>query len=345
MLDFISDIEYVPSWIKMYYTLATLLMYLIAFIVFNKRSAKGEFVKSLIMMTFMFIFALFYCINSDYFNYRMVVENPLKYFANGTIEATTFAIATFCDGNLELFRLIVWGSSILLFYLIAKIFKLNTFYSLLLWFVFFNGIIFYARATLAMAIYFIGVAIIIKGKKNIFSLIFGAALAIASIFFHREMLIAVGLSPLLFIKITKNNYKKILIAVFIVALPATYLVISNPDILSVVMQDESFGDRFNSYQDQIAEDVFGGQSRTLGGYIVMFVRYVIYYIMIYVIARAFFKVKKSDADRMYEDMRKVFQLTFGLIIIATIFFIVFGYSAFFYRTLFIAAIPLSLLLC
>ena len=166
MLDYISDIEYVPSWIKMYYTLATVLMYLIAFVVFNKRNTKGEFAKSLIMMVFMTIYALFYCINSDYFNYRMVVGNPLKYFTNGTIEATTFAIATFCDGNLELFRLIVWGSSILLFYVVAKLFKLNSFYSLLLWFVFFNGIIFYARATLAMSIFFIGISIIIRGKKN-----------------------------------------------------------------------------------------------------------------------------------------------------------------------------------
>jgi len=341
MLDYISDIEYVPSRIKIYYALATLLMYMILFVVIQKRNNKGELLKSIMMIGFMIVFSLFYCINSDYFNYRMVVGNPIKYFTEGTIEVTTFAIATFVDGNYELFRLIIWGSAILFYFLTSKILKLNSFFALLLWFVFFNGIIFYARATLAMAIFFLGAAIMIRRKKNIFTLIIGAAIMISSLFFHREMMVAVGLSPIMFIKISKKNYKILLITVLVVAIPATFFIINNPSLLTDLTNNDTYADRFNSYQDEMAAGTWGGQN--ILGYIALFLRYIIYYWMIIVISRVFLRNKETD-DETFEMMRKIFQLASAVIVVASVFLLVFGYGVFFYRIIYISAIPMSLLI-
>lgn len=341
MLDYISDIEYVPSWIKLYYALATLLMYIVFFVVVQKRSSKGEAVKTVLMLGFMTVFSLFYCINSDYFNYRMVVNNPIKYFTEGTIEVTTFAIASFVDGNYEMFRLIIWGSAIFFYFFASKLLKLNSYVSLLLWFVFFNGIIFYARATLAMAIFFLGAAILIRGKKHMLTLILGIAIMISSIFFHREMMVAVGLSPVLFIRINKKNFKIILIAFIILVIPATFIIINNPSLLNDLTNNDSYANRFNSYQDEMAEGVWGGQN--IFGYIIMIIRYLIYYLMIIAIGKVFLKNRECD-DENFEMMRKVFQLALVIIVVASLFFIIFGFGVFFYRIMFISAIPLSLLL-
>lgn len=341
MLDYISDIEHVPSRIKLYYALATLLMYIVFFVVIQKRSNKGETVKTVLMLGFMTVFSLFYCINSDYFNYRMVVNNPIKYFTEGTIEVTTFAIASFVDGNYELFRLIIWGSAILFYFLASKFLKLNSYVSLLLWFVFFNGIIFYARATLAMAIFFLGAAIIIRGKKNIFSFLLGLAIMVVSIFFHREMMVAVGLSPVMFIKISKKNYKKILLAVLILVIPATFIIINNPSLLNDITNNDTYADRFNSYQDEMAEGTWGGQN--IFGYMIIIIRYIIYYFMIFTIAKVFLR-KQDEQDEHFVMMRKMFQLASAIIVVASLFFIIFGFGVFFYRIIFISAIPLSLVL-
>lgn len=341
MLDYISDIDRVPSSIRLYYTLATLLMYVIVFIVIQKRSNKKEAVKVLLMISFMTVFALFYCINSDYFNYRRVVINPIKHYSRGTIEVTTFAIATFVDGNYELFRLIIWGSALVFYFFTSKILKLNSFLSLLLWFVFFNGIIFYARATLAMAIYFLGAAIMIRWKKNILALLIGAAIVFSSIFFHREMIVAVGLSPVLFVRISKKNFKIILITVIILAIPATYIIINNPSILSDLTNNDTYADRFESYQDEMAEGTWGGKN--IFGYIIMIIRHLIYYLMIFAIGKVFLKARECSDDN-FEMMRKIFQLALAIIVVASLFFIIMGFGVFFYRIMYISAIPSSLLL-
>ncbi len=344
MLDNVYDIEQVPSSLKTLYALATLLMYIILFVNINKKKSIGEGFKTVLLLSFMIVFSLNYYISTDFFNYRTIVENPLSFYANGIIEITTFAIATFCQGDYMLFRLIIWGSAIIIFFFSTKILKLSSYLSLLIWFVFFNQIIFYGRATLAMSIFFLGVAFIIRWRKNIISLLLGAVLMVSSVFFHREMLIALALSPVLFLRIDKSNYKRILLFVAIVAIPATLIIISNPELLTQLTQNETYAERFNSYQDQIEMGVWGEQN--IFGYIVLFIRHVIYYIILIIMARVFFKKSSSsDVDQYYDSMRRLFQMVFVIIIVATFFLFIFGYNAFFYRTLFISAIPISFLLC
>ena len=209
---------------------------------------------------------------------------------------------------------------------------------------FFNGIIFYARATLAMAIYFIGIALIIRSKKKIISSLIGCVCVISSALFHRELLVAIGLAPVIFIQVTNKNYKRIVALILLISIPAIFLVLSNPQLLTDMTNNETYAERFESYQNEIASGAWGGKN--IYGYIVMVIRHIIYYLILFVIARVFLKrEKRYEKNEGFEAMRKLFQLVFAIIIVATLFFIVFGFGPFFYRILFISAIPLSLLLC
>ena len=74
---------------------------------------------------------------------------------------------------------------------------------ILLLFVLFSGIFCYARASLAMAVYFWGIGIHSWGK-NLWNKAFGIVLAISSYFFHHEMIIGVAVLPCLLLPFEKK---------------------------------------------------------------------------------------------------------------------------------------------
>ena len=106
MLDFIRDENHIPSWLIVLYVGVTFLMYIISAIEVNSiRSNKRYDRKCIAMFIFMTIFAIFYCINTDYFNYRELVFNARFFIGIGKgVEFFPNQIALLSNGNYEIFR-------------------------------------------------------------------------------------------------------------------------------------------------------------------------------------------------------------------------------------------------
>ena len=94
-------------------------------------------------------------------------------------------------GSYYFWRLIIWGSSILLVTLTAKILKLNP---TITWFVYLSyGLIFFfnGRVTLAMSIMYFGLAMLACGRTSFIKKLFCLAIICCSVFFHKSALFGI----------------------------------------------------------------------------------------------------------------------------------------------------------
>lgn len=138
------------------------------------------------------------------------------------IEYVYLFILNLTEGEYYLWRFLTWGISIILITLTCKILKLNPFIT---WFVFLSyGMIFFVngRVSLSMAIFFLGIALMVRNRVNLFIRILGIALIIASTFFHKSAgfgVIILLLSLILF------RFNKFTIGAVIIAIPLLILLL------------------------------------------------------------------------------------------------------------------------
>lgn len=368
MLDFIISKDYVPDWIRLLYNVTIFIMFIVSYVsIINYKDKRYYKANAILLLLFMILFALFYCIGDDYFGYREYVNRATQYFDDPDMELMPNIIAYYSFGNNDLFRLIVWGGALVIIYYICKILKVNEYISLLLLFIFYNSFIFYGRATLAFAVFFLGITIMLTNIRKILLFLLGAVIALSSVLFHDEMIVGIALTPLLFISITKKNYKRYFAAALMIATPAIYYVANNPEVVLLFAASENLSGSIEAYQDKISDNTFLEANTNIYGYIEMSLRYSVFYLMFIIIAVKVFEFKEgkdhsgkkmlicgSLESRVANphfyctlpiELKRIFQLTLAIIIVTIVFLLLFGFNnIFFYRILYMATIPMSILL-
>ena len=239
-----------PIWIYNLYIAAFLLvtlrglLYVHANRIYRDQSKQREF----LFVAFFVVFAIFYCINSDYFRYR----NFVQYVADGVIfysetEEIYFHIAAFVKGNFELYRFIIWGGAIILTAFSCRLLKVPVYLTLLFWFVLYFDKICYARASLSMAILLTGAALTIRGERKPMFFLLGICVAVTSVLFHRSMIIGIVGIPVLFMKFSRKYIYIYGVFMIVACLFFISFINSFPDLLT-----EEYSDKLDAYNSEIA---------------------------------------------------------------------------------------------
>lgn len=253
------------------------------------------------------LLALFLCLikylfpmgGSDFYAYKVFVETS-GYTDISTIpqyylhyEKVYYAIINIVHNDYFLFRLVVWGGALLLYWLTAKRLGLDK-----STFAFYLGICIVpltavSRVCLAYAIGFWGFSLLVKPitrkGSNTFSFILGAALIIASVLFHRSAILLLVILPLSLINFNKRTIWLLALAFPIIAVVITSNVFDF--VLSYNQTEDSIIDASTAsyYLENSKKRVVG-----IGQGIDFFFKYASHLVLIYMIVCSVFNKKYQE---------------------------------------------------
>lgn len=293
------------------------------------------------------LFALTSFVGADFFHYYDdMVEYKNQAFGDQErgLEAFYQYLIYFVNGDYFLFRLVVWGGSLVLIILAARKFGANIYHTL---FVILAGFIItysYARASLAMAVFSLGTIIVcdaVTKKRKFLPIIIGSAIVACSTYFHRSMLpmMAVALFWLLLPwkkRLTKYSLWlfPVVVLIFSVILKAAFGEMFA--IASAVDDETGILDKAELYSEQKASNT------NAMGYLRLTLQYLTYYLPMLLISN----VLRSDKVLQIVDNKVIwlYQMTYLIFAFATSFLLLdIDSTTMFYRYLFMAFIPLSIL--
>ncbi len=331
--------DYIPLWYRILYGSIVLAVCLYAY--FYVRNVKPDSstkkYASIVFLLFFILFAVGYCINSDYFNYRNWVFYANHWYDGDVSSVIYQRLAYWCNGNYNLFRAVVWGGALVIVYYTSRLLRTNTFLTLLFLFVFFNPLFCYARASLAMAVFWLGVSVFITvGERTVLRKVLGILIIVSSIFIHREMIVPLICFPFVFVSFKKKNTFFFIVLTIIAMILGGILLKNNIEILG-----DYYLDKVTKYEDQMAYGEMKWQQRNVNGMLRMYAGYLMFYILFFILYRWLSSAKQSAIPDQYV---KIYRITVG-IVISTIAMVIVsgGVTVFFYRTLYTVQIPFALL--
>lgn len=283
-------------------------------------------------------FAVTACYTGDFFGYKNLVEIYEVSMQDFHLEPIYQFIIVLVNNNYVLFRTIVWGGAVLCIVRTSQILNINVLLTLYIVFLLFTTQFCYARATLAMAVYFWGLSIFLTGRESrrLVFIIFGLVLLMSSYLFHKSMLVVVALTIFCFIPITKKTIVPILLGLLILSIGIDTLTSSFQDALM------SMGDtQLSGKIEQSRELNEGRQSvnATYFGWIFLIWGYVPFYLTFIMVAIEMLKNKKYKISIV-----GLFRVTFAIVAMSTMLLFFSAQSiTYFYRYLYMSFIPLSIL--
>lgn len=299
-----------------------------------KKKKYPKAISTYFFISFFALFAVFYCINSDYFAYRdWLSGRDFTFWAKEQIYVLIILLCKLLPTSYpyELFRLIVWGGAVILVYFSACKYKekLNSRAVVFFLFVLFCSTFCYARASLAMSVFFAGLSLFFYAQGRL-QKILSMSLAVSSFFFHYEMIVGIGLLPCMFIPFEKRKSRIFVLVVFVIGLAVILYLLSNPQFVDILFGNDDMSDKIEDFNDKE-----GGSFR-----VSTFVNYFKYYLLLFL-----FSVYLKKNNEIEKFILGLYRITCGIIMVATIFAIVAGVrSTYTYRILYISMIPLSIML-
>ncbi len=317
-----------------------LILYLVTlYVTWSNRNSRKTSILALILIL---INCLFSFASSDYFRYEEAMQGKEDDFH----EPLYYYIILLVNRNFIIFRTIVWGGSLLLYYLTIKKLSLNVNTALFIFTCFFLTTFSYARASLAMASYFYGITLLLskKSQHNIMSRwIIGAFFVVFSFLAHRSFLPIIMITPLMLIV----KIKKIHIALILLSLP--FLVQGAIYLLNAVASDELTieGDSFEQFSLSARQYATYGTQKFNWRYTLMNdLKYYGFYLPILLILwKTVFSNKRVNIKIFPMFFSRFLSVTVFIMLVALVFFItpdatdVLGY-----RFLYMAGIPITILL-
>ena len=271
----------------------------------------------------------------DYFHYY---EKVSKSGLSDAQEPIYHWLARIVCNNYILWRLIVWGSALMLFMSTARRLRINQYKVVFLLYVMYFTVFDYARASLGMAMYFYGLSFWckpIKSRKWMSYAVIGPIIMYCSTFFHSSMYLACAATMSIFIPFNKKLLITILLLLFIFS---TFLhTMFNNIIGMVISSDTNFvASKVEEYSLQEAE--FGG---SVFEQIRRYVEYATFFIPAFMMT--FFFLDKKNANSQYIAMLRLFKVMVGIMLIAVSMLMVSTSIILFYRILFISMLAVVLL--
>ena len=274
----------------------------------------------------------------DFFGYQRNVQSYYQGIQSFHLEKIYEYIIELTHQNYVLFRVVVWGGALICYTRIVSNYRVNTTMALFVLSILFITPFSYARATLAMAVYFLGVSYLSRWQdcRKIIYVLLGVSLVLGSYLFHKSMLVILLLTILYVVPINKKTVVPIFLIVSIFGYAIDFMMNSFQQMLLDIGDAqlvEKITDRNYSLDNR--ESV----SASLFGWIYIIYEYVSFYLTFILVSIIFFKNKTIPPQ-----IAGLYRIAFGIVIMATaILLFSSGSSIFFYRYLFMSFIPLSII--
>lgn len=306
--------------------------------------------RTILLFCGLLLFALTSFMNGDFFHYyEFMSEYKTRVYGDQErgLEIFYQYLIYFINGNYPLFRLAVWGSSLILIVFAAQKFRVNVYHTLFIILAGYIIVFSYARATLAMAVLSVGlvlasIASLYPFFKRFRSTLVAILIIISSIYFHRSML------PIIFIafgwilmpwKRQLSRYSLWLFPV-LVAICSMILNIAFEEVFLMANTiDDQTGmlDKAEFYAEQEAVET------NVNGHIRLALHYSVFFVP-FVIISIFFR--STQTVRMLDNhIIWLYQAIYLLFVFATSFlFVDMDSNVLFYRYLYMTFIPLTILI-
>lgn len=281
-----------------------------------------------------FVYILLSFINGDYWHYREFVINNDEFWKPS--EEIYEVIANAVGRHYLLFRCVVWGLALFVFLKIVKKYNLNSNSTLYYIFTVYIIIFSYARATLAMAIFFCGFSFLFNTntRKNR-NVLIGLAIMLSSYFFHHSMLALIVLSLFCFLPANKYIYVTLfcllpIIASLIGTIFQNFIGFGIDSMELVYRKLEGYSE-YEALEKSLLETI-----RSIWLYSLF---YIPFFISSWILL---FKRPKEIPSYIY----KLYSITYAIMLFATsLLFLGFDNNIMFYRFLYMSMIPLTILMC
>jgi len=192
------------------------LVLLVLVFLFSYAGFKGRHVRWLLIILIL-LFLVFSYWETDYARYylRFISDDISRY-----AEPFYYYVGKICFGSYYVYRLIIWGLAFMLISKTAQVLEIDKAVFFFVFSVFFLMTFSYARASLAMASYFLGFAYVVKRSVCTKDIIKGCFFILISYFFHRSTAFIILLTPFCFFRLNKRFFLLLLIS-----LPIVYYLI------------------------------------------------------------------------------------------------------------------------
>ena len=306
--------------------------------------------RTILLFCGLLLFSLTSFVGDDFFHYyEFMYEYRGQAFGDQEtgLEAFYQYLISFVEGNYFFFRLVVWGSSLVLTTYAVKKFDANVYHTLFLILAGFIITFSYARATLAMAVFSVGAVLVSVGseenvKNRVLYTIVGFIIMACSMYFHRSMLAVLALAICWLIMPWKRQLTRHSLWLFpiFVAICSYIMRTAFEELFTVAnaVEDESGTlTRAEYYAEQ--ETVVNN----INGMIRLAFHYAAFYFPFFIISRAM--CSKNVAQQMNKRSIWLYQIMYLIFIFATSFlFMKVDMSTLLDRYLYMSFIPMTILI-
>lgn len=301
----------------------------------HSREKYTHHISTITLSIGLFIGCLSFFANDDFFHYYSTTQKLSMLDPNVGIESFYQYLIFFTHHNYLLFRIFIWGPACLLLYLTFRRFKINTnhayFFLVTCYFITYT----YARASLAMSVFFYGLSCIyypLFNKK--WTKVVGLIILLCSPIFHKSMYLLIiiwGCS--LFIKLNKRTIIVLCLSTPVIFLASKLFI---PYIIDHFVEDKATLAKIGTYSLLVRE------SQNWKGILQNIIQYATYYLPLYFLICTLYN--KEIERTCPTAIHKLYKLVFLVILAGSIlYFIIPSNSVLFYRTLFMSMIPITII--
>lgn len=192
------------------------LIFVVAYV--NRKKKLPEFITWLLLI----VFVLYAFWDTDYFSFRHIFYTSLEGFR----DPLYYYLSILSFKSYTIFRLLIWGTALLLFYKTSRRFNLPSNYTAFIFAIFFLLTFSYARVSLGMALYFYGLSFVIKPSTyyRVESKVWGLLFICLSYLGHRSLVALILLTPLSLLKLDRQNFKQIAVFGTIIGIVTARLI-------------------------------------------------------------------------------------------------------------------------
>lgn len=307
-------------------------------ILHSKKFIKNQYYT---LLAVLLIFSLFPFFSGDYYHYKEGFEDIMGGYSTG-LEPIYTDIANIVGGSYLLFRLVIWGGSLLCISKTLSLVSIRKEYTLVVFAALFICMFSYARVSLSMALLFLGYALI-SNTTNVLSLknVVAVALIASSFFFHKSAAFGIAMVVISYFLYDMSR-KKMVMLCLIAPFAVTIISYSLNTFLSYSISYDSnlFSERtIDTYLSSDASFSSAGIAQKIGD--------ILYRCHIYMILVLYIVLVWKNEFNVFPKGVKMLSTSFFIItVIASCFLFDYGgistYTLY-YRLLNFAMIPASVL--
>lgn len=294
---------------------------------------KRRYYISVILFFFICIYAYF---DTDYFHYRDIVHTIAYGYNRSNIEDIYIEIVQLVDANYFLFRLLIWGTAIILSLWLAKVSRLYLPLFLFIFVGLFVSKFAYARVSLAMALAFSAIPLLFREERtSLIKVILGICLLSSSVIFHKTAFFAILI--ILVASLTINMGKKKL-NLYLLLFPVFILLVDNI-VLPYIFSD---GESLNKYIDIESAQGYMKASKISGRGIGIIIANILERTPYYLVVLLYVKlIYRKQLNQFPIHIKMFANVTFYIVTISTIFLFITSVntSILYYRFLYFSIIP------